>query len=73
MFHLVNIEKIVRIEPYELGKNLELKIRKKYINNDINLFLGSRKQMSAHALNSMVTSSALSGKEVSDSLNNKFA
>jgi DNA-directed RNA polymerase subunit E'/Rpb7 len=30
MFHLVNIEKIVRIEPYELGKNLELKIRKKY-------------------------------------------
>jgi len=73
MFHLVNIEKIVRIEPYELGKNLELKIRKKYINNDINLVLGSRKQTSAHALNSMATSSALSGKEVSDSLNNKFA
>ena len=33
MFHLVNIEKIVRIEPYELGKNLELKIRKKYIDD----------------------------------------
>ena len=73
MFHLVNIEKIVRIEPYELGKNLELKIRKKYLNNYINNVLGSRKLTSAHALSSMATSSASSGKEVSDSLNNKFA
>lgn len=30
MFFLVPIEKIIRIEPYELGKNLELKIRRKY-------------------------------------------
>lgn len=29
MFFLVHIEKVIRIEPYELGKNLELKIRKK--------------------------------------------
>ena len=29
MFYLVFIEKVIRIEPYELGKNLEIKIRKK--------------------------------------------
>jgi DNA-directed RNA polymerase subunit E'/Rpb7 len=30
MFFLVYIEKVVRIEPFELGKNLEYKIRRKY-------------------------------------------
>ena len=35
MFFLVPIEKIIRIEPYELGKNLELKIRRKYTINKI--------------------------------------
>lgn len=29
MYFLVFIEKVVRIEPYELGKNLYLKIKKK--------------------------------------------
>jgi hypothetical protein len=30
MFFVAIIEKVVRIEPYELGRNLELKIRQKY-------------------------------------------
>ena len=30
MFFLITIEKVVRIEPFELGKNLEFKIRRKY-------------------------------------------
>jgi hypothetical protein len=29
MFFVVNMDKVIRIEPHELGKNLELKIRKK--------------------------------------------
>ena len=29
MFFLITIEKVVRIEPFELGKNLEFKIRRK--------------------------------------------
>jgi DNA-directed RNA polymerase subunit E'/Rpb7 len=29
MFFVATIEKVVRVEPYELGKNLEQKIRQK--------------------------------------------
>jgi len=29
MFFIVTIEKVIRIEPYELGKNIIYKIRKK--------------------------------------------
>ena len=29
MFFLVTIEKVIRMEPHELGKNIEIKIRKK--------------------------------------------
>lgn len=31
MFFIIKMDKIVRIEPHELGKNLEAKIRKKYV------------------------------------------
>jgi hypothetical protein len=31
MFFIVTIQKVVRIEPFELGKNLEYKIRRKYL------------------------------------------
>jgi DNA-directed RNA polymerase subunit E'/Rpb7 len=29
MFFLITIEKVIRMEPHELGKNLETKIRNK--------------------------------------------
>lgn len=29
MFLIATIEKVVRVEPYELGKNIALKIRQK--------------------------------------------
>lgn len=31
MFFIATIEKVVRVEPYELGKNIALKIRQKYV------------------------------------------
>jgi hypothetical protein len=30
MFFIASIEKVIRIEPYELGKNLFVRIRQKY-------------------------------------------
>lgn len=35
MFFIANIEKVVRVEPYELGKNIFLKIRQKYYSSII--------------------------------------
>ena len=57
MFFLVPIEKIIRIEPYELGKNLELKIRRKYsIDKLMPPSIGLRRPTLAPAMATMVTS-----------------
>jgi hypothetical protein len=58
MFFLVPIEKIIRIEPYELGKNLELKIRRKYYIDKLNPTpsIGLRRLTSAPAMATMATS-----------------
>ena len=58
MFFLVPIEKIIRIEPYELGKNLELKIRRKYYIDKLkpSPSIGLRRPTSAPVMATMVTS-----------------
>lgn len=57
MFFLVPIEKIIRIEPYELGKNLELKIRRKYLSINLSLpSIGLRRPTLAPATATMATS-----------------
>ena len=61
MFFIATIEKVVRIEPFELGKNLDQKIKMKYISNYIiynndECYLGLSKQMWGLVLELMGTS-----------------